>query len=99
MSEEREARVRTKPGARAGLYVEALGVSPKHALRELLTEFRQRGWRDPGDAALLVIRRIEQRPGILSALAASAAPPEFFEVNHIRRKDLADALNDLANRR
>ena len=81
-----------------GLRLEAFGISPKHALRKVLTEFRIRGWRDPGDAALLVIRRIERHPGITANRAAGAAPPEFFELNQIRKKDLAAALREIARR-
>lgn len=85
--------------ARTGLHLDAFGMSPKHALRRLLTEFRNRGWRDPGDAALLVILKIERRPGIGADRAAAAAPREFFDVNNIQKKDLADALTAIAARR
>jgi hypothetical protein len=81
---------------RSGLHLEAFGISSKHALRRLLTEFRTRGWRDPGDAALLVIRRIERQPGVAAERAAAAAPSAFFEVNHIDRKDLAEVLSEMA---
>ena len=84
--------------ARTGLHLDAFGMSPKHALRRLLTEFRNRGWRDPGDAALLVILRIERQPGIGADQAAAAAPREFFDLNHIRKKDLAEALAAIAAR-
>lgn len=84
---------------RSGLYLEAFGISSKHALRRLLSEFRTRGWRDPGDAALLVIRTVERQPGVSAERAAAAAPPEFFDVNQLRRKDLADALCEIAARR
>lgn len=82
-----------------GLYLDSFGISSKHGIRRLLSKFRERGWRDPGDAALLVMRRIESQPGIAPERAAAAAPPEFFEVNRIRRKDLAAALVELATRR
>jgi hypothetical protein len=81
------------------LHLEAFGISQKHALRRLLTAFRQRGWRDPGDAALLVIRKIEKQPGVAANRAAAAAPPEFFDLNHITRKELAEALVEIATRR
>jgi hypothetical protein len=79
-----------------GLHLESFGISSKHALRRLLTEFRARGWRDPGDATLLVIRRIETHPGVGSDRAAAAAPEEFFGLNHIRHRELAEALEDPA---
>ena len=82
-----------------GLHLEAFGISSKHALRRLLNEFRTRGWHDPGDTALLVIRRVELQPGVSPERAAAAAPPEFFDMNHLRRKDLADALSEIASRR
>lgn len=85
-------------GTRNGLHLEAFGISPKHALRKLLNEFRTRGWRDPGDAALLVIRKVERQPGVSADRAAAAAPPEFFDVNHLKREDLADALREIAAR-
>lgn len=81
------------------LHLAEFGVSPQHALRLLLTEFRTRGWRDPGDAALLVIRQIEKRPGITPERAAAAAPAAFFDVNNLRRRDLADALVEISRRR
>jgi hypothetical protein len=81
------------------LHVEAFGISQKHALRRLLTEFRHRGWRDPGDAALLVIRKIEKQPGVAATRAAAAAPAAFFDLNHITKKDLAAALVEIAARR
>jgi hypothetical protein len=84
---------------RTGLHLEAFGISSKHALRQLLTEFRHRGWRDPGGAAFLVISRIERQPGITADRAAAAAPSEFFDVNHIRKSDLARALREMAARR
>ena len=84
--------------ARNGLYLDALGISSKHAMRKLLSEFRARGWRDPGDAALLIISRIERQPGITAERAAAAAPPEFFDLNEIRRSDLAEMLETLAGR-
>lgn len=82
--------------ARTGLHLDAFGISPKHALRRLLTEFRNRGWRDPGDAALLVILKIERQPGIAADRAADAAPGEFFDLNHIQKGDLAEALTTIA---
>jgi hypothetical protein len=84
--------------ARTGLHLDAFGMSSKHAIRRLLSEFRNRGWRDPGDAALLVILRIERQPGIAADRAAAAAPGEFFDLNHIQRKDLAEALTAIAAR-
>jgi hypothetical protein len=81
-----------------GLYLDSFGTSAKHGLRRLLTEFKARGWRDPGDAALLVIRTIEAQPGITPERAAAAAPLDFFDRNSISRKDLAEALSDVANR-
>lgn len=85
-------------GTNPALHIDALGLSTKHAVRQLLTEFRYRGWKDPGDAALRVVMMIERNPGISCARAADAAPSAFFETNSIRKKDLARVLSDLAGR-
>lgn len=75
------------------------GLSRRQALRQLLTEFRHRGWEDSGDAALHVIERIALEPGVTAQRAAQAAPRVFLTVNQIRRQELADAIVDVVCRR
>lgn len=84
---------------RSGLYLDAFGISSKHAIRHLLSEFRSRGWRDPGDAAFLIIHRIETKPGVAPERAAAAAPAEFLDLNDIKRSDIAEMLTTVARRR
>jgi hypothetical protein len=85
--------------ARHGLYIDAFGISSKHAIRHLLSEFRSRGWRDPGDAAFLIVHRIETKPGIAPDRAAAAAPSEFYDLNDIKRADVAEMLAGVARRK
>jgi hypothetical protein len=81
------------------LAVNRLGPNTQAAIRTLLTEFRFRGWHDPGNAALAIVRALEAAHGVLPpSRAARAVPADFLSRNNLSRHQLAGLLTELASR-
>jgi hypothetical protein len=81
------------------LEISHLGPSRKTAIRTLLTEFRNHGWRDIDGTALAMIDRLQANGGHATprTIAASAST-NFLVVNHVSRARLTEALDALARR-
>lgn len=70
-----------------------LGENDRQAVRRLLDEFRYRGWKDSGGAALRIVKAVGRAEGKATAKKlASSAPTEFLVQNDLRRADLERAL-------
>ncbi len=80
------------------LQLKTLGTTPQAATRRLLTEFRRRGWQDPGASAVAIVRALEEtRGGITPRRAAALIGQDFLAVNGLKRSDVEYLLSGLAS--
>jgi len=78
------------------LRLEDLGPNQQAAVRVLLDDFRDHGWRDQGGAALAAVRALTSSTGGLStARLAQVIPQVFFVRNSVSRNEVRKALDGL----
>lgn len=82
---------------RPALDLETLGPTPQAAVRRLITEFRRRGWRETGGAAVAIVRALEEaRAAVPPHRAAAVVAAEFLAMNQTSRTEVEEFLTRLA---
>lgn len=73
-----------------------LGGTEQSAVRCLLDLFRDHGWSDASNAALIAVRRLSTSQGGVSPKGLAASLPDTFYLrNAVTRSEVSDALEDL----
>lgn len=73
-----------------------LGDTEQRAVRRLLDLFRDHGWSDTSNAALVAVERLSRsRAGISPQSLASSLPDTFYLRNATTRGQVAEAVGDL----
>jgi hypothetical protein len=77
----------------AKLHLEQLGPTEQAAIRTLLDTFRDHGWRDTANAALLAVRKLASSPrGLSPSSVAAVIPDGFYLQNDVTKRELGRAL-------
>lgn len=73
-----------------------LGGTEQSAVRRLLDLFRDHGWSDPSNAALVAVRYLSaSQAGVSPKGLAASLPDTFYLRNAVTRTEVSDALGDL----
>ncbi len=76
----------------------SFGPAPQAALRRLLSGLRARGWHDPDETALALLRALQSsRKPMTPHQLARVVSTSFLTVNGISRADLERFLSEMAN--
>jgi hypothetical protein len=79
------------------LRLEDLGPNQQAAVRVLLDDFRDHGWRDQGGGAIAAVRALASAArGLTTTRVAQAIPEVFFVRNSVTRTEVREALDELA---
>ncbi|MEO6701016.1 MAG: hypothetical protein ABI140_14765 [Jatrophihabitantaceae bacterium] len=78
------------------VHITDLGGTEQSAVRRMLDLFRDHGWSDVSNAALVAVQRLTRSSsGLSPTTLASSLPDTFYLRNSLTRKQVSTALSDL----